>query len=133
MAERTDAGFQPEALDETLSAARDRLAKVVADVEKVRSAVEPQLDILKSRLAKALEDPTALSDEALNAGVNRQLAWLETYAKVAITFTKVVDEVARLRNFLAGGSDSRPDLSSLSSTDLLKVIKTAAAATPKDQ
>lgn len=132
MADRIDAGFQPDALDPALTAARDRLTKVVADVERVRGALEPQLDLMRQRLEKTLDDPTAISDEVLNANINRHLAWLETYARVSLTFTKVVDEASRLRSFLAGGADSRPDLSSLSDVELRKVIRTGiAGATEK--
>ena len=129
MSDRVDAGFQPEALDPALAAARDRLTKVVADVERIRAGLEPQLDLMRQRLDKALEDPTAITDEVLNANINRQLVWLESYAKISLTFTKVVDESSRLRSFLAGGADSRPDLSSLSDTELRKLIKSAVTKT----
>ena len=132
MADRVDAGFAPEALDPALEAARARLTAVVVDVERIRGGLEPQLDLIRQRLERALQDPGGITDEVLSANINRQLGWLETYARASLTFTKVVDEVARLRSFLAGGADSRPDLSSLSDVELRKVIKNAVTAPAKE-
>lgn len=117
---KADVGFAPEALDPALEAARDRLTKVIADVERVRGTLEPQLDAIRSRLTAQLTSETP--DATLMANAERLIEWLEKYARVALNFTKVVDEAARLRSFIAGGADSRPDIASLSDVDLLKKI-----------
>lgn len=124
MADRVDAGFAPDALDPVLEAARARLSAVVVDVERIRGGLEPCLDKLRSALEARLAAGT-LEGPELAVEADRQISWLERYAKVATGFVKIVDDVARLRSFLAGGADSRPDLSSLSDTDLKKVISSA--------
>jgi len=133
MPDRVDAGFAPEALDPALEAARARLTSVVVDVERIRGGLEPCLDKLRQALEARLAAGT-LEGPELAAEADRQITWLERYARVAATFTKIVDETARLRSFLAGGADSRPDLASLSSVELRKVIKGAlATADDKDE
>ena len=122
MADRVDAGFAPEALDPALEAARARLTSVVVDVERIRGGLEPCLDKLRLALETRLL-AGSLEGPELAAEADRQITWLERYARVAGTFVKIVDETARLRSFLAGGADSRPDLSSLSDVELRKVIK----------
>lgn len=126
MADRVDAGFAPEALDPALEAARARMTSVIVDVERIRAGLEPCLDKLRSALEARLAAGT-LEGPELAAEADRQISWLERYAKVAGTFVKIVDETARLRSFLAGGADSRPDLSSLSDMELRKAIKNAQA------
>lgn len=126
MADRVDAGFTPDALDPALEAARARLTSVVVDVERIRGGLEPCLDKLRQALEARLAAGT-LEGPELAAEADRQIGWLERYAKVAGTFVKIVDETARLRSFLAGGADSRPDLSSLSDVELRKVIKAGVA------
>lgn len=125
-----DAGFQAEALDPAIEAARDRLTKVIADVERIRGSLEPQLDEVRKRLTAQLATGT-VTDAALLAQCERLIEWLEKYARVVLNFTKVTDEAARLRSFVAGGADSRPDLSSLSDADLARIVHGERAKTPK--
>jgi hypothetical protein len=122
---KADVGFIPEALDPAITAARDRLTKVIADVERIRGTLEPQLDAIRQRLTTQLTSETP--DATVMANADRLIEWLEKYARVALNFTKVVDEAARLRSFIAGGSDSRPDLGTLSDADLMKRISAVKA------
>lgn len=128
MAERVivDAGYGPEKLDPTITSALDRLAKCVSDVERIRGAIEPQLNLVRERLDAQLV-AGGLPDSQVMSQAERLIDWLEKYARVAPHFTKIVDEATRLRSFLAGGSDSRPDLSSLSDSDLAKIVRSAAS------
>lgn len=122
---KSDTGFQPEALDPVIAAAIDRLTKVVADVERVRGGLEPHLDEARKRLV-AMIDAGNLADATLLANAERLVEWLEKYARIALNLTKVTDEAARLRSFVAGGADSRPDLASLSESELSKIVADAA-------
>lgn len=119
---RVEAGFDAEALDPAIAAARERLSQVIIDVERVRGGLEPHLNEVRLRLERQLADGN-LADADLLARTERLIDWLERYAKVSLTFTKVVDEATRLRSFVAGGADSRPDLSSLSDSQLLEIIR----------
>jgi hypothetical protein len=121
-----DCGFAPEKLDGPITGAIDRLTKVVADVERIRGALEPQLDEIRRRIEKQLTDPSTIADPALLVQAERMIEFLEKYARVSLNLTKVVDETARLRSFAAGGADQRPDLSSLSDTELAKIVQDAA-------
>lgn len=123
--QKIDGGFDPAALDPAITAARERLTTVIADVETIRTSLSPQLVEVKNRLRAQLDSGT-LNDAGLMTAVERQIEWLEKYARVAASFTKVLDEAARLRSFLAGGADSRPDLASLGDADLALIVRNAA-------
>jgi hypothetical protein len=45
---------------------------------------------------------------------------------VALNFTKILDEASRLRSFVAGGADSRPDVRDLSDAQLAEAVRAAA-------
>ena len=122
---KSDCGFQPEALDPVLLNAIDRLGKVVVDVERIRGALEPHLDEIRTRLVAALQTGN-VADATLLASAERLIEFLEKYARTALNLTKVTDEAARLRSFVAGGADSRPDLAGLSESELSKIVLDAA-------
>jgi len=125
-----DCGFEPEKLDPAISGAIDRLTKVVGDVERVRGALEPHLDELRKRLTEQLAQGTVL-DPLLMQRAEGLIDFLEKYARVSLNLTKVVDEAARLRSFVAGGADQRPDLSSLSDAELSEIVRKARLAAPE--
>lgn len=121
------AGFDAEALDPAIKNAIDRLDKIIVDVERIRGAAEPLLDRMRERVEKLVAETTADTPvPELALALGSLVDHLERYARVALNFTKVVDEGARLRSFVAGGSDSKPDLSSMSDVDLAKYIRDAA-------
>ena len=119
-------GLDPVRLDPTIEAAVDRLGKCVADVERVRATLEPLLDTTRARLEKSLAEG-GLPDDKLIPSANRLVDWLEKYSRVSLSMLRVLDDAARLRSFLAGGPDSRSDLSSLSDTELADIVRKAAA------
>jgi hypothetical protein len=124
-----EAGFQPEALDPVIAGAIDRLTKVVSDFERVRGALEPHLDEMRRRLVEQLTGGS-VTDPQLLIVVEQLVGHLEKYARIALSLTKVTDEAARLRSFVAGGADQRPDLSSLSDAELSEVVLNAARGVP---
>jgi len=122
---RTDAGYEAEKLDPAIAASIDRLTKVVADVERIRGGLEPLLDAVRERVVLMLAGG-ALDDARLQATADRLISWMEKYAKAAGTLAKVVDETSRLRSFISGGADTRPDLATLSDAELARVVISAA-------
>lgn len=118
--------FEPEALDPAIVGAIDRLTKTVADVERIRGGIEPLLDKVREGLIADLAAGTMVGP-LLRAETERLIEWLDKYAKTALNLAKLTDETARLRSFVAGGADSRPDLASLSDSQLAEIVNTAAA------
>lgn len=50
------------------------------------------------------------------------VVWVEKLSRAFAALTKTVDEAARLREFLTGGPDSRPDLTNASDSELLESV-----------
>lgn len=125
---KADVAFKPEALDPAIANAIDRLDKVVVDIERIRGAAEPLLDRVRARVEKLLaETPLDVPQPELAVALGSLVDQLERYARVALNLTKVIDEGARLRSFVAGGADSRPDVSGMSSVELSELVKKGAA------
>lgn len=121
----SNCGYEAETLDPVIAAARERLSTVIADVERVRGSLEPQLNEIRLRVERMLANPD-VQDAALMVQAERQIEWLEKYARVALNFTKILDEASRLRSFVAGGADSRPDVRDLSDAQLAEAVRAAA-------
>lgn len=119
------AGFDAEALDPAITAAIDRLTKSIADIEKVRAPASAFLDAARKRAEELLEAGASTPEIMVTA--NQLVEWLERYARVALSLTKVTDEAARLRSFVAGGADSRPDVGSLSDAEISVLLTKIAA------
>jgi len=56
------------------------------------------------------------------------VVWVEKLSRALAAMTKTVDEAARLREFLTGGPDSRPDLTNAGDTELLDTLVEVAVA-----
>lgn len=56
------------------------------------------------------------------------IVWVEKLSRSFAALTKTVDEAARLREFLSGGPDSRPDLSNASDGELIETLIEVALA-----
>lgn len=93
------AGYEPGALDQAIQ-------KYVAIAEtNIRHAA-----LLEKRVQEALENiQVAESDDRLDYANKITILW-ERLAKTGMALTKALDELTRLRSFVAGGPDSRPDL-----------------------
>jgi hypothetical protein len=121
-----DAGFEATALDPAITGAIDRLTKTVADVERIRGGLEPLLDKVREDIEARLVAGT-LAGPTLLADAERLIEWLDRYAKTTLNLAKLTDETARLRSFVAGGADSRPDLSSMSDSQLAEFVRSGLA------
>ncbi len=86
---------------------------------KYLSVAEKNLALLESMgtpLAdKVRTETTGLDVEAVSIIYDRLV-------KAGLNLTKALDELSRLRSFLAGGPDTRPDLSSMGEIELRGVL-----------
>jgi len=56
------------------------------------------------------------------------VVWVEKLSRALAAMTKTVDEAARLREFLTGGPDSRPDLTAAGDAELIDTLIEVAVA-----
>jgi len=109
-------GYDPVALDASIRRYAGVAERNLALAEELGKQLPTLLDHLKNRESSptmALEDTEALSiiyDRFVKAGTN---------------LTKAIDELCRLRSFLSGGPDSRPDLTSASEIELRAIVLAA--------
>jgi len=94
-------GYDPVALD--------------AQLTKYVAAAERNLGILED-----LGAPLAEKVKAQTAGLDVEATSIiyDRLVKAGLNLVKATDELSRLRSFLSGGPDTRPDLSSLGETEL---------------
>jgi len=129
-----DAGFAAESLDSTIQAGIVTLGKCVGDVEHVRSTLERPLAAVRVRLNRMLQQPEgSVPDATVFAACENLIEWLEKYARTSLNLAKLVDETARLRSFVSGGADSRPDIANLSDAALAEIVLSAAEKAKKRQ
>lgn len=108
------AGYPPEELDKALR-------KYVAVAEQNMRQVESLGPRVEEAL-KALEG--AEGEDALDTA-NKMTILYDRMTKAGLNVVKAIDELTRLRSFLAGGPDSRPDLTVRSEIELRAMILTA--------
>ena len=113
--------IKPEALDPAISQAVECLVSCVKDIVFIREVLSPLLGQVQQRAAS--QAASGLPDPTLYSLVDQLVAWSERYARTAVNLTRVTDDASRLREFLSGGADSRPDLSSLSDAQLIEMIR----------
>jgi len=108
----TPAGYEASKLDSTLRA-------YVAVAEKsIRHAKS-----LGDRVEKVLEK---LADTPATADQAGEITMLyDRMTKASLQIVKAMDELTRLRSFLAGGPDSRPDLTVKGEIELRALVLTA--------
>jgi hypothetical protein len=90
---------------------------------ELSESVSDQLPALLEKLKTAL----AGSDEAFEDTERLSIVY-DRFVKAGLNLVKAVDELSRLRSFLSGGPDSRPDLSSMSEVELRQIVVTAVRA-----
>ena len=112
------AGYEPENLDAALAKHIKAVENTVFQAEGLGKQVESALANMKA----------ALGTENALREADRVVAIFERLAKSCLYFVKCTDELTRLRSFLAGGPDSRPDLSSKCEADLVKEVLAAVKA-----
>ncbi len=104
-------GYDPVALD-------DQIKRYVRIAERNAGIVEE----LGPVLADKIRAETASLDAESTSIIYDRLV------KADLNLVKATDELARLRSFLSGGPDTRPDLSSLSEIELRGLFVTAIRA-----
>lgn len=132
------AGSLTQALD-----AWDVLQPLLVDVLKevgveVRRGVQDGFDILKhdgktgvaySAKYVSRKDGEEIGRDAWIREVGNDLVtWTEKIAKTLAAMTKATDEAARLKEFLCGGEETRPDLSNCSDGELIETLIQVAIA-----
>lgn len=104
-------GFDPVALDE-------QIRRYVGIAERNASIVEE----LGPVLAEKIRAETATLDAESTSIIYDRLV------KADLNLVKATDELSRLRSFLSGGPDTRPDLSSLGENELTQLFVGAVRA-----
>ena len=112
---QSQAGYEPEALDKALENGVRACERVIFQTESLGKQVETALENMKASLG----GPDALHE------AERVVLVFERMTKSCTYLVKCTDELTRLRSFLAGGPDSRPDLSAKSESDLVKEVLAA--------
>lgn len=108
------AGYEPAALDDTIRS-------YVAAVEKsIRTA-----DALSKRVEEAVTDLIKQITGTPEEKAELLTKLHERMSKAALNLVKSTDELTRLRSFLAGGPDSRPDLTVRGEVELRSLLLVA--------
>lgn len=109
---QSQAGYEPEALD---SALEKHIKAAEAAIFNV-SSLEKQVKTALENMNQSQTTGDGLQE------ADRVSVIYERLAKATLSLVKCTDELTRLRSFLAGGPDSRPDLSSKGELDLQKEL-----------
>jgi hypothetical protein len=115
--EVTPAGFQPEDLDAAVRSHVAAASTAIRHAESLGKRVEVALANLEKHTLQGSGDlDTALAEaNALTTLFDRQ-------SKASLNLVKALDELTRLRSFVAGGPDSRPDLTVRSEIELRAIL-----------
>jgi hypothetical protein len=105
------AGYEPEKLDGSLTKYLAVCESTIRHLESLGKQVERHVQ----RLEEAADGPE--HDDVEHATV-----LFERLTKAGLNLVKATDELSRLRSFLAGGPDSRPDLSNRGEIELMEIL-----------
>lgn len=94
------AGYAPDSLDETLRSYLAAGEKSIQVARALGAKVEEAVNTLVAEMTGTPEEQAELLTKLH-----------ERLTKACLNLVKSTDELSRLRSFLAGGPDSRPDLS----------------------
>lgn len=96
--------------------------------ETIEATLAEQVDLCKStieyaqKIGKRLEIALlALGDDS-GPSLIESVELYERMSKAATNFVRALDDLARLRSFMDGGPDSRPDLSKKGEQDLAQLV-----------
>lgn len=112
------AGYEPEALDAALGRQVNQCGRTAHSVEVIARQVHAALENVQAAQAGA----NALQE------ADRMVTLFERLTRAQLSQVKATDELTRLRSFLAGGPDSRPDLSRKGELELIAMILQTAKA-----
>lgn len=105
------AGYAPEDLDKSL---RKYITVCEDNIKHAQSLSKRVEDALKGLEGVTTDDPLAHAN-ALTTMYDRMV-------KAGMNAVKAIDELSRLRSFLSGGPDSRPDLTIKGEVELRAMI-----------
>jgi hypothetical protein len=97
------AGYEPDKLDTTIRSYVGACEKNIRTAESLGTKVEAAITAL-------INLPATTAPDAIVAEANMLTKLHERMTKASLNLVKSTDELTRLRSFLAGGPDSRPDL-----------------------
>ena len=114
----TPASYDPDALDRPIQAALGVTDKHIAIATRLGKKVEEAM----TRLEK---DDFSQTEDALEL-MNSMVTFHEKMSRSGAQLVKCIDDLSRLRSFVSGGPDSRPDLSSKGELELMEMLRDAA-------
>ncbi len=114
-------GYQPESLDKAIARHIAVAERAINQVEALGERVQVALDALRDTQQKPGNEVRALEQAELLTVL------FDRMSKATMNVVKATDELSRLRSFVAGGPDSRPDLGDLSDAELAAIVLGAAA------
>jgi hypothetical protein len=113
--------YDPAELDRSIRRYVGVAERNIAAMEEIGKQIEPLLELLKGA-GLGTAPGTLLND------VERLTIVYDRLVKSGLNLTKATDELSRLRSFLSGGPDSRPDLTSASEIELRAIVVSAVRA-----
>lgn len=113
--------YDPAALDASIRRYVGVAERNIGAMEQIGTQITPLLELVKPLLEAAA--PGAALENA-----ERVTIVYDRLVKAGLNLVKATDELSRLRSFLSGGPDSRPDLSSLSEVELRAIVLEAVKA-----
>lgn len=104
--------------------------------ETIDSTLKEQADLCKAsidyaqKLGKRLELALEHDDGKLyeEGNLSESVRIYEQMSRATVNFTRALNDLARLRSFMDGGPDSRPDLTRKGEQDLVQMVLAAATA-----
>lgn len=112
------ASYDPEALDRPIQAAIGVTEKHVSIATRLGKKVEEAMTRLE-------QEDFATTGDALEL-MDSMVTFHEKMSRSGAQLVKCIDELSRLRSFVSGGPDSRPDLSAKGEVELMQMIHKAA-------
>lgn len=113
------AGYDPERLDPTIRKYFGELDRNLNMIKSLGTRVTAAVDQIVEGDAAALGSPGETAEALTN--------WYDRLTRAGLNGVKALDQLTRLRSFLAGGPDSRPDLSHRGEHDLRSMLEDTVA------
>jgi hypothetical protein len=113
----TPTGYRADGLDKTLA----RYIGVCESNIHLLADLVPKVESLLKLVAKSKDDP-----ETALITANQVTVLYDRMSKAGLNIVKALDELSRLRSFVAGGPDTRPDLLNKGEHELRALVRDAA-------
>lgn len=139
VAKRPPTDLSPQAFDAPIARSTGALTQAIDVWDRLHPLVLRALEALSPEVQVGYDDTArelkytlrkdgkpATREAWLREVTHDVVVWTEKIAKALSTLTKSVDECVRLREFITGGPESRPDLANASDQELLDALVDAA-------